>query len=901
MADYISRLKADTSQHDKALEDSAKKVSNYKKETDQASASVQKMTQQTSRSTSELMKEMSSMENLGRSTSNYKRQLSSLQRQIADLTVNYRQMSDEQRNGAFGQEVAGKIEELKNKAAQYKDAIADVNAEIQHMASDTATWDAAKQGINLVSSAMQTFISVTGLSEKESAKLLQVMNKVKLAEQAANTAINIGNALQKQSALMQGIKALQTKAATAATNAQTVATGKATVAQAAFNAVAKANPYVLLAGAVISVVGAIALFTKGTDKDTEAQKKHNEEIQKAKEKFDNYAKSVGDAGGKLMAKYALLSAEYKKLSSDHQKLQWIKNNKTAFEDLGISVNSLSDAENIFVKNTDAVVEAIKKRAIAAAKQNQLTELSARLMEEQTRAEATFASRQVKAGDKVGGVSHNSATGNEFVDRSGNWVYTVKGAEEANRRIRKEVYSTVTQLQNEIDTLAKDIAGSIDVSSLFTSTKGGDGEPKPPYEEGSLGELRAKLSKEETKLINVKLNDEDLATTQKNIAGLKEQIEAEEIRLGIKVKEDEVAKSLAKAVDGAKKVLESGSKETTAIIEPVKMFDSTLQTAEDTFRDNNDLLKNYNSTLQQLAGSLASLKAAQEALNQAGGPDQSAWTDDARKAYADLKAKIAELTTQYQETIKKAGELTVVQQGLNAEIAKQNEIVAKNDIYGGIKNAWSATKGWADSLVDITEKWEEMSSGEQFTAIVESIFSTIDAFKSLSETISLIDKAFKILGITEQALAAVSTTTTAQEVANEETKQSKDITGISLKIFKSGINAVEGGTSTGFPAMLVAIPVALAAVVAAIASAKSLKGSFAEGGIISGPTSLGDYNIARVNSGEMILNGSQQSRLFNMIKNGGVSGGRIETTTKTKIEGSDLLLISKNYMKKMDKI
>lgn len=95
---------------------------------------------------------------------------------------------------------------------------------------------------------------------------------------------------------------------------------------------------------------------------------------------------------------------------------------------------------------------------------------------------------------------------------------------------------------------------------------------------------------------------------------------------------------------------------------------------------------------------------------------------------------------------------------------------------------------------------------------------------------------------------------------------------------------------------------LATVIGVISQIKSLNaGSYAEGGIISGPTSIGDYNLARVNSGEMILNGSQQARLFSMLNNGGLNGGKIETTTKTKIEGSDLLLISKNYMKKMDKI
>lgn len=58
--------------------------------------------------------------------------------------------------------------------------------------------------------------------------------------------------------------------------------------------------------------------------------------------------------------------------------------------------------------------------------------------------------------------------------------------------------------------------------------------------------------------------------------------------------------------------------------------------------------------------------------------------------------------------------------------------------------------------------------------------------------------------------------------------------------------------------------AVAAVVAAMASIPK----FATGGIVPGTSFTGDKVPALLNSGEMILNGSQQSSLFNMI-NGGV--------------------------------
>lgn len=56
---------------------------------------------------------------------------------------------------------------------------------------------------------------------------------------------------------------------------------------------------------------------------------------------------------------------------------------------------------------------------------------------------------------------------------------------------------------------------------------------------------------------------------------------------------------------------------------------------------------------------------------------------------------------------------------------------------------------------------------------------------------------------------------------------------------------------------------LAQLTAMINSVQSM-GKFASGGIVGGSSTYGDRKFARVNSGEMILNKSQQTRLFNLI-------------------------------------
>lgn len=76
-------------------------------------------------------------------------------------------------------------------------------------------------------------------------------------------------------------------------------------------------------------------------------------------------KTNGDYGN-LMVTYMKLRAEWKNLSGIKEQNQWIEDNKTEFDKLGVSVRNVSDAENIFVKNTDAIVLALQARAEAAA-------------------------------------------------------------------------------------------------------------------------------------------------------------------------------------------------------------------------------------------------------------------------------------------------------------------------------------------------------------------------------------------------------------------------------------------------------------------------------------------------------------------------------------------------------
>ena len=98
--------------------------------------------------------------------------------------------------------------------------------------------------------------------------------------------------------------------------------------------------------------------------------------------------------------------------------------------------------------------------------------------------------------------------------------------------------------------------------------------------------------------------------------------------------------------------------------------------------------------------------------------------------------------------------------------------------------------------------------------------------------------------------------------------------------------VTSASKLPFPANLAAI----ATVVATIASVFSSLPKFADGGIVGGSSYFGDKLLARVNSGEMILNQGQQARLLNMT-----DGGNVRVSGDVRLNGKDIYISLRNYM------
>ena len=102
-------------------------------------------------------------------------------------------------------------------------------------------------------------------------------------------------------------------------------------------------------------------------------------------------------------------------------------------------------------------------------------------------------------------------------------------------------------------------------------------------------------------------------------------------------------------------------------------------------------------------------------------------------------------------------------------------------------------------------------------------------------------------------------------------------------------SVESSSKAPWPIQAVVIAMNLAAVLAGLAEADK----FAQGGIVRGN---GWDNVPiMAHQGEMILNESEQARLFRVLKQGGLSGGVTSTVSTIKVNGSDLYLTLRNYL------
>lgn len=193
-----------------------------------------------------------------------------------------------------------------------------------------------------------------------------------------------------------------------------------------------------------------------------------------------------------------------------------------------------------------------------------------------------------------------------------------------------------------------------------------------------------------------------------------------------------------------------------------------------------------------------------------------------------------------------------------------------------------------------EKAAEEAEKERAKQQEERKSKQIEGYQAIGDAASAMGQLMSAAGA-EGAAAAMQIVATTANATAQMIPQIMALIG--AKEGEAMANGTASAAALPFPANIAAIASIIATVVGTFASILSTVGAFAGGGIIQGASTHGDQLLARVNAGEMILNGSQQAKLFNMLDGSGAVGGA-SGQVEFKISGSTLKGVLRNYDNKM---
>ena len=271
----------------------------------------------------------------------------------------------------------------------------------------------------------------------------------------------------------------------------------------------------------------------------------------------------------------------------------------------------------------------------------------------------------------------------------------------------------------------------------------------------------------------------------------------------------------------------------------------------------------------------------------------------------------------EELIKAQSEAKTLEEVMNFEKIKEAVADLEKEVnqtaLGGLSNLANGmdrvVRGWSE-LSEMMQD-EDTTGWDVFIGVfneiiqmmetVSQIFDTLDQLSKLTDTLSgaqlaqleaenaLYSEQIGLLS-TITALKAGETSAVKKDTAAKLTNAVAGRLEASADAQSSIAGATKSGAKLPFPANLVAIAASVGAVLAALSSMSK----FAKGGIVGGSSSVGDKNIIRANSGEMILTKGQQTTLFNAIRSGnlGSSGG------EWKVRGCDLIKVIDNTRSRM---
>ena len=782
-----------------------------------------------------------------------------LKRQLRDLKALMSQMNMDGLSNTHA------FEEMAMYAGEVKDAMADANDAISRFADDNMKLSAMAEGFSLIAGAASTATGIMGMLGVENDKVQAAILKVQSVMAALNGVQAIANALNKDSVLMHRIKQVRLAASTAAQSTNTVAVGANTVAVGANTAATVANTAATRAwnttkavakallgdwtGLVLVGATALTAYAVCTSDAADAEEQKATSTDKAADAQDSYNKIMVDTYSQLMTTYTKLKNQYSSLASEHQKTAWISENKNKLKDLGLEVNNVADAEKIFSNNTSVVVEAFAKRARAAARLAQLTELYKKQMElmdkkdevsRQIKEDAAAHGRHAKAGDEIKDETFRSSRYGS-VGNDGKWRFSTQGAAlysgtdtSTNTQIQaldnelRTVNNTILKLSKLIGSenySPSSASGKHNTTHNTTTTTKND-TPQPVS--GSISDMEKQLQKLQSDLKNGFIPKEAEKQTIDSITKLKEKIEKEKIRLGFEApKQSDAEKAAEKYKENLKNLQQKQSDIKTTPSQ--SSYDNAIgQNDYDT--QTLDGIKNQMNFNDSLIKQLEDIKKAYENLGATG-----------EESYTNILSQLSRVNNEQANLGEQAKNIKEQNEKFESQ---KNTLEGLADMSGQVGGAFSA-------LGDVFQK----CGNDAVAGTMQIMASTAQA------TAEIIPQILKLIGA-KQGEAIASGTASASALP--------------------------------FPANIGAIASIVATIMSTFAQIGSIVGAFADGGIVGGSLH-GDKVLARLNGGEMVLNKTQQSKLFHSIESGRFGSDNTAPSTITwKIKGSDLYGTLHNY-------
>ena len=774
--------------------------------------------------------------------------------------------------------------------------------------------------------------AISQVFNKDSAFMLKI---IKPLREAYNNAIRQNTVVTNINTTAEVTNKTVTEAGTVATVASTVAevangsaVKKNTIFQQAWN-VAKAVAQALLGnftGLLLVGAGALATYALATSDSTDEDKKSAEAKNELRDSFNELKETVASSVGSVIGKYASLQAAWKACRTEHQKNEFINKNKNAWSEFGWEIDNTKKAEDFYVNNTTKVCDALQKRAeqmaLMTTLQKEYEKHFKKIAEFDSVAGGKYYTKSnYKAGDKISADEARKYGIKGYADRDpiygvgdGNIVLDEAGAEMLN--IKKDVENNAKALEkynknlelenkrfqratqpiiNRMKKVSSEI-GSLDMSAYDAPKKVGSKTTPKSNKEDKKAEQKAvgeyekaitslKDENEKLYIVQQKLTKQSKATSeefQRNANKIKENNEQikefENIIKKIKnpefVDETSIKYQFQKLKDIRDKAYEDYM---TAPAEQTELKFKVYLDANKAFDDFSEKLKN--KTVYIDVTSKADLDGNNLNINNLGLSELNEVGFDAGQK------SIEETKNQISETINLINKY-------RTEINRVNDLKAKGQILSGTEaeqfdELETSVSSLTQTLSELIQKYNELITAQnQKNETIEKLDAVKTSYEGIAETIGSVSN---VIGQVDSAWAQM-TTTILNGIAQiiPQLVAEKGAQG-SLAISK-GVAAASGLTP---PWNLIMIGTTVAAILAALATQP-----FAEGGIVGGTSFKGDKIYARLNSGEMVLNGRQQANLFNMINNGGLIGGGKVTF---EIKGRELVGVLNNYNNKRNKV